>query len=226
MTNHTLNTNRLRRIVMIALFGAISYVLMLVVHIPVAFLTLDVKDAIITLGGLYFGPLAALVLSVLVPLLELVTVSSTGLYGLVMNILGTAALSVTASVIYKYKKNLLGAIVGLLSGAVVMVALMMVFNLLVTPYYMGVTVAEVQTLIPTLLLPFNTVKAVLNVGLVLLIYKPISAVMRHAGILPRSAHPYQMDRRSILILIVSLILIAGALTVVFAIMGGSVRLGV
>ena len=123
----------LRRIVLLALFGALSYVLMLVVHFPVMFLTMDVKDVIITLGGLYFGPLSALILSVLVPLMELVTgMSSTGLYGLVMNILGTAMFSVTASLIYKYKKSFLGAIIGLLSGIAAMVAIMMVFNLLVT----------------------------------------------------------------------------------------------
>ena len=225
MSKYRLDADRLRRIVLIALFGAISYVLMLVVHIPVQFLTMDVKDVIITLAGLYFGPLAALALSILVPLLELVTVSSTGLYGLVMNILGTAALSVTASVIYKYKKNILGAIVGLVSGVGLMVAVMMLFNLLVTPYYMGVTVEAVQGLIPVLLLPFNVLKGVLNVGLVLLLYKPLSLVMQHAGILPRSERPYRMDLRSVLILIAAGILTVGSLIVIFAVLGGQITWG-
>ena len=226
MSKYRLDADRLRRIVLIALFGAISYVLMLVVHIPVQFLTMDVKDVIITLAGLYFGPLAALALSILVPLLELVTVSSTGLYGLVMNILGTAALSVTASVIYKYKKNILGAIVGLVSGVGLMVAVMMLFNLLVTPYYMGVTVEAVQGLIPVLLLPFNVLKGLLNVGLVLLLYKPLSLVMQRARILPRSEHPYRMDLRSVLILIAAGILTVGSLIVIFAVLGGQITWGI
>lgn len=226
MSKYRLDADRLRRIVLIALFGAISYVLMLVVHIPVQFLTMDVKDVIITLAGLYFGPLAALALSILVPLLELVTVSSTGLYGLVMNILGTAALSVTASVIYKYKKNILGAIVGLVSGVGLMVAVMMLFNLLVTPYYMGVTVEAVQGLIPVLLLPFNVLKGLLNVGLVLLLYKPLSLVMQRAGILPCSEHPYRMDLRSVLILIAAGILTVGSLIVIFAVLGGQITWGI
>jgi riboflavin transporter FmnP len=87
---------------------------------------------------------AAVILSVLVPLLELVTVSSTGLYGFLMNFLGTAMFAVTASLIYKYRKSFFGAIVGLVSGVAAMVATMMLFNLLVTPFYMGVTVDVVQ----------------------------------------------------------------------------------
>ncbi len=220
------SSNALRRIVLIALFGALSYALMLVVHFPVAFLTLDVKDTIIVLAGLYFGPVAALSLSVLVPLLELVSVSDTGVYGFVMNFLSTATFAVTASLIYKYKKSLFGAIAGLFSGVVLMVATMMVFNLLVTPHYLGVTVGEVQALIPTLLLPFNTVKGVFNAALVLLFYKPLSGVMQRAGVFPRSEHPFRMGLRTVLVSIVALLLIAVSLFVIFGVLGGGFSFGV
>ena len=63
------SSNKLRRIALIAVFGALAYALMLVVHFKVSFLTLDLKDTVIALAGLYFGPGAALLLSVLVPLL-------------------------------------------------------------------------------------------------------------------------------------------------------------
>ncbi len=226
MSHSVMSRDKLRRIVLIALFGAISYAVMLVIHFPVSFLTLDVKDAVITLCGLYFGPAAAILLSILVPLLEMVTVSTTGLYGLVMNILSTASLAVTASVIYKYKKSLLGAILGLVSGVCGMVAVMMLFNLLVTPHYMGVTVSMVQGLIPTLLLPFNVVKGVLNVALVLLLYKPLSLVLQRAGVLPRSSHPYRMDARTVIVMIVSLALMIASLVIVFTVLGGSFQLGI
>ena len=225
MSRFRVTSDNLRRIVLIALFGAISYVLMLVVHLPVSFLTMDVKDVIIALAGLYFGPASALILSVLVPLIELVTVSSTGLYGFVMNFLGTAMFSVTASLIYKYKKSFLGAIIGLISGVAAMVATMMVFNLLVTPHYMGVSVEMVQGLIPKLLFPFNLVKGVLNAALVLLFYKPLSGVMQRAGILPRSEHPFRMDLRTVLVMSISLVLVIASLVVVFAVLGGSFAFG-
>ena len=42
------HNQRIRRMVMTALFCALSFVAMIVVHIKVGFLTMDVKDAVIT----------------------------------------------------------------------------------------------------------------------------------------------------------------------------------
>lgn len=182
MKNSTRRNETVRRMAVIALFTALAYVVMIVIHVKVSFLTLDVKDAIITLCGLYFGPLSALFIAVVVPLLEL-AVSSTGFYGLIMNILGSVSFSVTASLIYKYKKTLVGAIVGLATGATVMVAVMLLANLFITPYYMGVTAEVVREMIPTLLLPFNLLKSIINVGVVLLLYKTFSRALKRAGFL-------------------------------------------
>lgn len=225
MSRIRVSSNGLRRIVLLALFGAISYVLMLLVHFPISFLTLDVKDSVLILCGLYFGPGAAALLSVLVPVMELVTVSTTGLYGLGMNILGSLTLSVTVGLIYKYKKSFSGAVIGLLCGVVAMVAVMMGFNLLVTPYYVGMTVADVRAMIPTLLLPFNLVKGVLNAGLVLLVYKPLSAVMQHIGVLPPSAHPYWMSIRTVAVMLAALVLIGISLFFILIVLGGSFSFG-
>ena len=226
MSRFRANSNILRRIVLIALFGALSYALMLLVHFPIAFLTLDVKDVIITLAGLYFGPSAALILSVLVPLLELITVSDTGVYGFVMNFLGSATFSVTASLIYKWRKSFFGAIVGLCSGVAAMVAAMMLFNLIVTPLYLGTPVGEVQALIPTLLLPFNAVKGVFNAALVLLFYKPISGVMQRAGVIPRSSHPFRWDLRTVVVTICAMLLVIASLVVIFGVLGGKFAFGI
>ena len=118
-----------RRMIILALFTALAYVVMLMIHFPIAFLTLDVKDAIITLCGLSFGPLSALFISVVVPFLELIGGSPTGIYGFAMNVLGSATFSVTASLIYKYKKSFLGAIVGLVSGVFALTAVMLLDHL-------------------------------------------------------------------------------------------------
>ena len=81
-----------------------------------------------------------------------------------MNILGSVAFSVTASLVYKWKKSFLGAILALTSAAFVVTGVMMLANLVVTPYFMGVDVATVRGMIPKLLLPFNLLKAIVNVG--------------------------------------------------------------
>ena len=217
----------LRRMILIAMFGALSYVVMLTINFRVSFLTMDVKDVVIALAGLYIGPSAAIVLSLFVPFLEMITMSETGLYGFAMNAIGTAAFAVTVSVIYKYKKNLLGAVIGLVSGAVLMVAVMMGFNVLVTPFYLhslGSTLEQARqtvfAMLPTVLLPFNVIKGALNVGLLLLLYKPMSRVIQRVGILPRSESGYRMDWRTALTLIAAVVLITGALVYLFVALDG------
>ena len=194
---------------------------MLVVHFKVSFLTLDLKDTVIALAGLYFGPGAALSLSVLVPLLELISVSDTGLYGFLMNFISTATFSLTASIIYRYKRSLIGAIVALMSAAAATVGVMMLFNLWVTPYYMGVSVEMVKSMIPTLLLPFNTVKSCMNVGFVLLLYKPISGVMQRMKLIEKSTPKTKLTWKTITVWVLALLLIVISLIVVFAVLGGS-----
>ena len=236
--NTTKNAQKIRRMVVIGMFAAMAYVAMLVIHIKVSFLTLDVKDAVITLCGLYFGPLSALFISVLVPLVELITVSDTGLYGLIMNILGSVSFSVTASLIYKWKKSFFGAILALSSAAFVVTGVMMLANLVVTPYFMGVNVATVRGMIPTLLLPFNLLKAIINVGVVLLLYKHLSTALRKAGFLPRrsfsqsqvaqqqSAVAAKPSRWRILaVSAVAVILIAASLLIIFLVLGGNIGFG-
>ena len=225
-TNEKTSKNRLFRLVGVALFCALAYVAMLLIHFPVSFLTLDPKDAIIALCGLCFGPISALVSSLVVALVEMVTVSSTGPYGLLMNFMGTAAFSVTVALIYHWRKNLSGAILGLVSGIAAMTAVMLALNLLVTPHYLHVETAVVRDMIPTLLLPFNLVKATFNASLVLLLYKPVSAALQRIGFLPKSEAKLRFGVRTILVTVASLILIAVSIVVIFKVLGGSFKFGV
>ncbi len=174
------NTYKIKKLTALAMLTALAYAVHFV-HIPVMFLNLDFKDVIMTVGGMYFGPLAGVSLAVTVPVLEFFISDGTGVYGLVMNLCSSIVFVGTASLIYKYKKTIMGAIIGLVAAAFAMVAVMISANLLITPYYMGVTVAEVGALIPKLLLPFNAVKAVLNASLTLCVYKPITTVLRRTG---------------------------------------------
>ena len=74
-----------------------------------------------------------------------------------------------------------GALLGMLASVVSMTAVMMVANLIITPFYMGVSTSDVVQLIPTLLLPFNLTKGIFNASIVILIYKPDSKAIRLAG---------------------------------------------
>lgn len=235
MHHQTKTREAIRRMIIIALFCAMAYVVMLVTHnIKVAFLSLDAKDAVITLCGLCFGPLSALIVSIIVPVFEL-AVSSTGYYGLIMNILGSVSFSVTASLIYKYKKTLFGAIAALLSAAFVMIAVMLTANLFITPLFMaanGMTTTTVREMIPTLLFPFNLLKAITNVGIVLLLYKPTSRALRRTGFLPyrrsgaaAQAKPAGKMLVSVIVSTVAVLLIVISMVLIFTVFQGTFDFG-
>lgn len=181
--------NKTKKITIIAMLCAISYVVMLVGRIPVVmFLKYDPKDVIIALGGLVFGPMTSLIISVIVSLVELFTASDTGLIGLVMNVLSTCAYACTAAFIYKKKRTIHGAVIGLAAGTVAMVIVMLLWNYLITPIYMGAPREQVAAMLLPVFLPFNLMKGGLNSALTFLLYKPLVTGLRKAGVLEENTN--------------------------------------
>ena len=168
-----------KKIVLLAMLAAISYLIMSLVRIPVVlFLKYEPKDVVITIGGFLFGPMASFVVSLVVSLLEMVTVSDTGPIGCVMNLLSTCSFACTAAFIYKRKHTLKGAISGLAAGSVLMIITMLLWNWLITPWYMGVDRTTVESMLLPAFLPFNLLKAGLNSALTLSLYKLLVTALR------------------------------------------------
>lgn len=171
----------------VAMLCAVAYIVMVVVKVPVVlFLSYEAKDVIIAIGGFIYGPLTALIISVIVSVVEMLTVSSTGPIGLVMNILASCSFACTAAFIYKKKKTLKGAFIGLLSGVLVMTAVMLLWNYLITPIYMGYPREVVASYLLPAFLPFNLLKGGLNLAITMLIYKPVVKALRKAGLIAQS----------------------------------------
>lgn len=180
-----------KKMVLIAMLAAVSYMTVALIRIPVVlFLSYEPKDVVITIAGFLLGPMASLVISAVVSLIEMVTISSTGPIGCIMNILSSVCFACTASFVYKHKHTLRGAIAGLISGSVVMVVVMLLWNYLVTPLYMGVERDDVAGLLVPAFLPFNLLKAGFNSALTLGLYKPLSGALRRTGLIEsRSTAP-------------------------------------
>lgn len=178
--NRQKNIESLKKMTGVGMFAALAYLSMIILRIPDigGFLTMDFKDVIITISAMFFGPASAVFISILVPFLEFATISGTGVYGLIMNILSSLTFSLTASVIYKYKKSFWGAVIGLVSATFAVTGVMMIANLVITPYYMNMPTSAIAALIPKLLLPFNLTKAIFNSAVTLVLYKPLTSVMR------------------------------------------------
>lgn len=172
-----------KKLVLLAMLAAMAYVIVSLVRIPVVlFLKYEPKDVVITIGGFLLGPVAAFVTSLVVSLLEMVTISETGPIGCLMNLISTCAFSCTAAFIYKRKHTLGGAVSGLAIGGAFMVITMLLWNWLITPLYMGVERSAVEGMLLPVFLPFNTLKAGLNSAMVLLLYKPLVTALRKTGL--------------------------------------------
>ena len=180
--------NSVKKMVSLAMLAAIAYLIVSLVRIPVVlFLKYEPKDVIITIGGFLFGPMASFIVSAVVTLLEMVTISETGFIGCIMNLLSTCTFACTAALVYKKWHTLKGAIAGLALGSVLMVGAMLLWNWLVTPWYMGADRATVEGLLLPAFLPFNLLKAGLNSALTLSLYKPLVTALRKIGLV--EAHP-------------------------------------
>lgn len=221
----TKNSKHIFKIVAISAFIAIAYISSLILPIKVQFLTLDIKDAFITIGALYFGPLSGIMISAIVSLLELFFGSDTGIYGCIMNFIGSAAFSAVASFIYIRKKSLKNALFALVLAIISMTVFMIAANLIITPLFMaskGMTTQTIEKMIVPLLLPFNLVKGVLNAALVMLLYKPISVALKMTRLSEEKSEGTKLNKNTIFVSIFAIILLACALVFIFIELGGKI----
>ncbi len=206
-----------------AVLSAISYALTLLPGISIfpsaPFLSYDPKDIVIALGGLMFGPLMPVMISVVVSLLEMITISATGLIGCIMNILSTCAFTVPVALIYKKRRSLSGAIVGLLCGVGAMAVVMVLWNWLVTPLYMGVPREAIVTMLLPVFLPFNLLKGGINATFTFLLYKPVVGALRRAHLLPTAEGTRERHKNSLLLILLSLLLLITCVLLILIIKG-------
>ena len=177
--------------VLLAMLAAIAFLLVSFVRIPVLpaapFLKYEPKDVVITVGGFLLGPVAAFVVSLLVALVEMVSISETGIIGCLMNLLSSACFACAAAVVYKKKHSIGGAIGGLLLGSAAMICTMLLWNWLITPFYMGYPRDAVASMLIPVFLPFNALKAGFNSALTLMLYKPLVSALRKTGLVPKAS---------------------------------------
>ena len=187
-------------ITVIAMFAAVSYVLVIFSKaIPnvAGFLSYEPKDAMIVIAGLLFGPLSSVLISVIVSFIEMITISSTGFYGFIMNVIASCAFAVLPAWYYQKNRTKKGAVIGLCGGVICMVAVMLLWNYIITPLYMHVDRSVVVGMLATVFLPFNLIKGGINAGLTLVFYKPIVTALRSAKLAKPSSSEEQKGKFSI-----------------------------
>ncbi len=196
MKNQKMST---RYMAAVAMFAAVSFVAVLIGKVipnVAGFLSYEPKDAVIVIAGLLYGPMTSVLISVIVSFIEMITVSSTGPYGFLMNMVSTCAFAVPAAWFYQSHRTQKGAVAGLGFGVLTMAAAMLLWNYIITPFYMGVPRATVAGMLMTVFLPFNLIKGGINAGLTLLLYKPIVSALRAAHLAEPSTSGSQKGKFS------------------------------
>lgn len=181
MNKNTMSTAKLAKL---AMMTAISIVLLLLIRIPwppAPFLVYDPADVPIYITAFAFGPAEGLIVTLVVCLIQAFGLGGDGLYGFLMHFVATGIVAVIIGCMYKNRKTKKRALISLIVGVIAAVVIMCIMNLLVTPAYMGAPVSAVAAMLPTVIIPFNLVKAGVNALLTCLLYKRISGLLHGTG---------------------------------------------
>lgn len=215
------NSYKIKKMVILALLSAMAYIITFVCRLPImpsaSFLDLEFKSAIILIGSFIFGPLSGFVMSVVICLLEMVTFSTTGIIGCIMNIIATVCFVCPAAYVYKKKKNTSGAIVGIVIGTILMTVAMLLWNYIVTPIYMGIPREAITSMLLPVYVPFNLLKSGLNGGIALFIFKFANQALQKTHLIPTQDDNISENKNSVVgAVIVSCLIIITCVLVIFA----------
>lgn len=218
-----MNTKTLR-MTTLAVLSAIAFLLTILTKqlsfIPgYAFLRLDLKDVVITIAGFMYGPMSAMIMSLTVSLIEMLTISSTGFIGLLMNVISSCAFACTAAFFYSRKPTMQRAVIGLGLGILLATISMLLWNYIITPIYQGVPRHVIAAVLVPVFLPFNLIKYGICATLTVLLYKPIVNTLRKAHLLPAKPVSSSSGKTSTGLMIVALVLLATLVLIILSYLG-------
>lgn len=197
----TVNTTNVKRVnvwkmTMTAMLSAIAFILMFLdfsVPIMPGFIKMDLSELPALIGTFAMGPVSGVIICLVKNLLHLF-MSSTGGVGELSNFILGAAFVLPAGLIYKKWKGRKSAVIGALSGALLMALISIVSNyFIVYPVYYNFMPEEtilnayqaifsgVDNILECLIVfnaPFTFVKGLFSVLITLVIYKPISPFLK------------------------------------------------
>jgi len=171
-----------KQLTQMAVLAAMSILLVYLIRFPIfptaPFLEYDPADIPIFIGAFLFGPVGGLILTGVVCVLQGLTVSSaSGIIGILMHFFATGSFVLVAGIIYKKNRTRKGAVIGLSAGVVVMTITMILWNILLTPFFLGIPVEAVLPMILPIILPFNIIKAGANAAITFMVYKSVGKVL-------------------------------------------------
>ncbi|MBR5501433.1 MAG: ECF transporter S component [Oscillospiraceae bacterium] len=171
-----------QKLTRMAMLTALAVVLATYIHFPLfpaaSFLEYDPADAVILIAAFLYGPWDGVLVTAVVSIIQGTTVSAgSGIIGIIMHILATSCFCLVSGYLYKRNPSVRGMLLALVLGALAMAIVMVGCNLVFTPLYTGMPMAEVAKMIPGIILPFNLLKAGINAVVTFLIYPPLKKAL-------------------------------------------------
>lgn len=180
-----------KKLTTIGMLCAMAMAVNLLISFPmipsVAFLKYDPKDIVIVMGGFIFGPMSAFIMSVICAVLEILFRGGT-ILDVLMNVISTSTFACVAAFLYKKNHSRRGAVTGLVLGAFLSTACMLLWNFIITPIYFSIPRAEVVKLLLPGILPFNLLKTGLNACITFVFYKGVVKALRKANLVENNDH--------------------------------------
>ena len=188
--------NKIKKISIVALFSALSAILMYFdFPLPIAptFMKMDLSELPVIIGGFVLGPVECISIAVFKVLIKFVLKgTSTMFLGELANIIGSISYALPASIIYKALKTKERAVIGMIIGIVLASVVctlcnaLFLFPLYIKVFHMSeeVIIKMCNTIIPFIdsmtkvylfsVLPFNIVKFSISSIITYIFYKNIS----------------------------------------------------
>ena len=168
-----------------AVFAALSFVVYLLeipifAGTPASFLELDLSNVFVMLAGFMYGPIPAVIITVVKESIH-ITVGSTGGVGELANTIITTAYVLLPSIVYYYKKGFKTVVITLLVACVIQTAISLLVNKFINfPFFMGsapfVPTETSNSMFSSLwvyVLAFNAIKSVVISIVTVLLYKKV-----------------------------------------------------
>lgn len=196
-TGKAINRDCVHKLTITAMLSAVAFVLMFL-DFPIPFLIppfvkMDFSELPALLAAFSLGPVYGVVVCLVKNLVHFITMTTTGGAGEICNFLLGACFAFPAGVIYQRMKTRKGALIGVLTGAVIMAVLSVPLNYYISyPVYtkfmpIDSIIAMYQQIRPStngllecLIVfnaPFTLLKGLLTTVLCFLVYKPLSPIL-------------------------------------------------
>lgn len=178
------------RVAFIGIFTALAFILSLfdftlLPGTPVTFLKLDFSNVPVMLGGFALGPVSGIIIAVVKELLHALTIGHTAFVGEAANVIFVVSYMIVPSIVYKKHKGIKVVIVTLIIGCILQSLVSLPVNYLLTfPAFSlafgGSWESGHKLFIATWYwaLLFNFIKAVIVSVITMIIYKPLSLLIK------------------------------------------------